>query len=256
MVDDNVTHASKLTSFVNKHLRKGPSEPFFDDIVDLAIQLYRAPMAVVAFANETGYWFKAQRGLHIQAIDNTAHLLARTLGADAPLVVANNMRDDAAATDPLLIAVGARFFVGVPLVAVDGVPIGALAVMDRIARCGSTEDEHGGLTILARRVVGEVEQRYRSADQESKHEERFRFIADNVPAAFDCTTIQLIANFLVIPKGSAVPTPSNRSIRKTAHECARFLIERLSRARARARSSVLCWWTRAFATWNRKASRS
>ena len=97
MVDDNVTHASKLTSFVNKHLRKGPSEPFFDDIVDLAIQLYRAPMAVVAFANETGYWFKAQRGLHIQAIDNTAHLLARTLGADAPLVVANNMRDDAAA---------------------------------------------------------------------------------------------------------------------------------------------------------------
>lgn len=197
MVDDNVTHASKLTSFVNKHLRKGPSEPFFDDIVDLAIQLYRAPMAVVAFANETGYWFKAQRGLHIQAIDNTAHLLARTLGADAPLVVANNMRDDAAATDPLLIAVGARFFVGVPLVAVDGVPIGALAVMDRIARCGSTEDEHGGLTILARRVVGEVEQRYRSADQESKHEERFRFIADNVQdliAVLDTSGIRLYNN--------------------------------------------------------------
>ena len=180
MTDDNVMHVSSLRSFVNKHLRNGLSEPSFDDIVDLATQLYGAPMAVVAFADETGYWFKAQRGLHIRAFNETDHVLARTLCSATPLVAVNVISDDTAAIDPFLAAVGAQFYVGVPLLAADGKPIGALAVLDRVPRSGNTEDKHTGLTILARRVVGDIEQRYRSAEEESKHEERFRFIADNV----------------------------------------------------------------------------
>src|SRR3954453_9725409 len=129
MAEDRVTFARKIGSYVNEHLRTASSDGSFDDFVNLAAKLYKAPFALIAFVDETDCWFKAQRGLHMKTIDRTGHLLARTIDSAAPLTVADIMEDADAISSPLVIA-GARFFAAAPLLAPDEPPIGVLAVMD------------------------------------------------------------------------------------------------------------------------------
>jgi diguanylate cyclase (GGDEF)-like protein/PAS domain S-box-containing protein len=179
MSDDQVTPSRKLASYVNEHLRTGSSDACFDDFVDLTAQLHNAPIALIAFADDAGWWFKAQRGLPGQAIDRIGHLLARTIASGAPLTVLDAV--EGAESDPELLApTGARFYAGVPLLAVDEQPIGVLAAMDCTARTSASDPQCGGLVTLARRLVGEIERRQHSVDQQLQHEARFRFIADNV----------------------------------------------------------------------------
>ncbi len=168
--------ARKLASFLNETLRADAPEQFFEDIVDLAARLCRARTIVLAFPDEHGLWFKARRGIELTEVAGKKDVLTQTLQHRAPLLVVPPFPE----ADALIEASRARFFLGVPIFAAGSQPIGVLAVMDEDELSAQVETVSAALLILARQVAEEIEQRYCAADRESKHMERFEFIANNV----------------------------------------------------------------------------
>jgi CheY-like chemotaxis protein len=63
--------------------------------------------------------------------------------------------------------IGVRFYAGIPLITIDGYPIGTLAVMDRVPHF-MTEEQIDSLQILTRRIVAELETR-RTSNAPSLH---------------------------------------------------------------------------------------
>ena len=74
------------------------------------------------------------------------------------LIVPDTLSDERFTNSFLVTEIGIRFYVGIPLIPVNGQAVGTLAAMDRIPHL-LTAEQIDALTILARRIVHELELR-------------------------------------------------------------------------------------------------
>ena len=143
-----------------------PPEEAFDDLGRAAAVACRTPMAIVALVGGQSVWLKARVGIQTTEIPRESSCFANALLGIKLLVVRDAKADDRFAGDPLVTAeTRVRFFAGVPLVTPEGHSIGTLAVMDRTPRLLKPSHEEV-LRILARRVIGELDNRRRFAVSE------------------------------------------------------------------------------------------
>ncbi|ACA15215.1 multi-sensor hybrid histidine kinase [Methylobacterium sp. 4-46] len=166
-----------------------PPEPEFDDAVQIARQACRAPMALISLVAETRQWFKAASGLALRETGRDASVCAHALGLAGPLVIPDLARDPRTARNPLVTGPpGLRFYAGHPLVGRDGLPLGALCVLDTAPRPGGlSEEELVALAALARQVMTQIELRRALAERDralaaaraSRHD--LRLITDALP---------------------------------------------------------------------------
>jgi len=138
-----------------------PPEPAFDDLVRLAAQICRAPMAAVALATQGRLWLKAEIGLGIREIPLLASANVDAVLHPELLVIPDTARDPCFAEHPLINAgPGRRFYAGAPLVTSEGYRIGVLCVVDEAPRPeGLTREQASALGALARQVIALVEPR-------------------------------------------------------------------------------------------------
>lgn len=135
-----------------------PPEPGFDDLAFLAAQLCRVPIASIGFLDAERLWLKARIGLRIQVIPRQHAFLTTIPPVSAALVVPDLLADSRYAHHPL-VSYGpkVRFYAGVPLV-LEGHLVGALEVMDHVARTLAAEQVQG-LQALARQTLALLELR-------------------------------------------------------------------------------------------------
>ncbi len=127
-------------------LGTGP-EPEFDAITMLASKITASPVAAIALVDAEDQWFKSLVGLDEPATDRDGSFCAEVVGTGRPLTVTDARRDPrfcdlAMVSGPA----GVRSYAGVPLIGRDGLPVGALSVMDRRPRRFSGQQ----LQLLAR----------------------------------------------------------------------------------------------------------
>ncbi len=142
-------------------------DPVLDRPAALAAHACGTPMAAVVLVDADRQWLKATVGLG--ALKQTPRAWSFTsdaVAAGAPLVITDARDHPRYADNPLVTGEpGARAFAGVPLIGLDGLPLGALCVIDREPRTFDAQALEL-LAVLADRVVRLLEARRRPDERD------------------------------------------------------------------------------------------
>lgn len=163
-----------------------------DDLVAFAAELCGTPVALVSLVEEEYQRFLARVGTDLLATPRSQSFCAHAMLGHEVMQVPDarldpRFADNALVTGPPFI----RFYAGAPLVSTEGVPLGALCVIDTAPRAALTPLQHHGLLILAKAAMGRLDDR-RVAREQSEAEAasrrvlevsdlKFRTLADTMP---------------------------------------------------------------------------
>ncbi|MFN3658312.1 MAG: GGDEF domain-containing protein [Pseudolabrys sp.] len=153
------TERLRLGALRNYKILDTPREEPFERIVRLARAALHAPFAEISFVDRKRVWSKTDGGALPRERPRAEAFCAQAIMSDAPLVVPDARADARFAALPAV--TGAPFirsYVGVPLRTPAGMRIGALCVMDTVAREPGAE-EIALLSDLAHLVMDELELR-------------------------------------------------------------------------------------------------
>jgi PAS domain S-box-containing protein len=146
-----------------------PAEQGFDDIVELAVQICEAPVALVSLVASDRQWFKARIGFEGCETGLDSSVCAFALVEPDMLVITDLAQDIRTRDNPLVAgAPHIRFYAGAPLRTADGDVVGSLCVIDGKPRPdGLTERQSNALKNLARQVMAQLELRRAIADRDA-----------------------------------------------------------------------------------------
>ena len=113
----------------------------YDNLVVLAAAVCQAPMACICLVDEYRQWFKAKVGLDIRETDRCLSFCAHVILKPEEAMIVQDATLDLRFCDNDLVLDGPsiRFYAGVAIMTPDGIPLGALSVMDTEARSISPE---------------------------------------------------------------------------------------------------------------------
>jgi len=125
----------RLAALAELNLLDTEAEPVFDRITTKLARVFEVPIALISLIDRDRQFFKSAVGLPETLA--TARQTARNVSVCGHVVAKNQVmvvedlaRDRRFANNPLLKEHGIRFYAGVPLLAPNGQPIGALCIMD------------------------------------------------------------------------------------------------------------------------------
>lgn len=143
----------RLESLLSYGVLDTAPEPVYDDLVRMAAELCGASVAAVSLVDVDRLWFKARVGIPMEETPRIGSMCNEVVTSRAPLVVmdshAEPQWEEAARW-------GVRAYAGVPLIGRDGLPIGALCVVDTEPRTFSPETIDW-LEMLARQAMTHLE---------------------------------------------------------------------------------------------------
>ncbi|PTS90666.1 histidine kinase [Sphingomonas sp. HMWF008] len=155
------------------------------DITDFAAALCGTPTALVSIVEEVSQTFLARTGFEARETARETSFCAHAMRSAEIMVVPDATRDPRFAENPLVTgAMNLRFYAGAPLIRADGIPLGALCVIDTVAREGLTPLQAQGLRVLAADVMMRLSDSRSTAASRaaiSDSEIRFRTLADTMP---------------------------------------------------------------------------
>ncbi len=153
----------RLAALAALNLLDTEAEPVFDRITAKLARVFEVPIALITLVDRDRQFFKSQVGLPAdlaaarqtpRSISVCGHVVAK----NQVIVIEDFARDRRFANNPLLKEHGIRFYAGVPLLAPNGQPIGALCLMDLKPR-QITEREKRLLLEYATEVMEEIARR-------------------------------------------------------------------------------------------------
>ncbi|MBB5698681.1 PAS domain-containing protein [Sphingomonas yantingensis] len=168
------TEAERIEALDDYGILDTPAEADFDEIAQLAADALEAPIALVSLVSRDRQWFKSEVGFGERETPIGSSVCAHALRGDGFLVVPDLTADPRFVDNPLVAAPdGIRFYCGAVLYGKQGLPLGTLCVIDRVARpAGVTSAQRRLLELLARQVVAQIELRRAIDDARSRREER------------------------------------------------------------------------------------
>jgi GAF domain-containing protein len=176
---------SRLESLADLRILDTAPEQVFDDLARLAALICDTPIAVIDFVDEQRVWFKAKIGIEVGEIPREQSFSAYTILHSDALILPDPLEDERFANNLLVTKGGIRFYAGIPLILAQDHAVGTLAAMDRIPHL-LTAEQLDSLTILARRIVHELELRQTSAARSPQQKVHL------VPRARHAASIRLV----------------------------------------------------------------
>ena len=122
-----------------------PTSESFDRLTRMAARLLCAPMALVTLIDADRQWFKSAHGLPEPLATDRQTALAYSVcqyvvAAGRPLTIDDALADTTYRRHPAVVDFGIRSYAGMPLFSPDGLPVGALCVLDVQPRSWTDED--------------------------------------------------------------------------------------------------------------------
>src|SRR3569832_735175 len=151
---DESARAAVLASYDLAELRDTPE---LRAITDFAAALCEAPIALVSLVEEARQTFIARTGLDATETPRETSFCAQAMLGDTIMVVPDATADPRIADFSLVVGGQVRFYAGAPLINADGVPLGALCIIDSKPRpAGLTATQLQGLGELAANVMARL----------------------------------------------------------------------------------------------------
>ncbi|MGC1506864.1 GAF domain-containing sensor histidine kinase [Ketobacter sp. MCCC 1A13808] len=149
----------RLAALYQYQILDTPRDPAFDELTELAADLFDAPIAVVNFIDNGRQWFKSEIGLGVRETPLETSFCAHALLQQDMLVVPDTHTDARFANNPLVTGPpNIRFYAGAVLKNPDGYAIGTLCILDYHCREFS-ESQRRTLRVLANQVMSQLEHR-------------------------------------------------------------------------------------------------
>jgi len=126
----------RIAALHGYHVLDTPADPRFDTLVRFTADLFDTPIALLALIDAERQWVKAAVGFHAKQTAR-AHAFSAyaILNADEVTVVEDAAADPRFADNPFVQAgPQLRFYAGAPVLSEEGLPLGALCVLDREPR--------------------------------------------------------------------------------------------------------------------------
>ena len=153
----------------------------FDDLAGFAAELCDAPVALVSLVEEERQSFLGRTGTDLTETHRSLSFCAHAMTAGGIMEVPDTHTDPRFVGNALVTGdPHIRFYAGAPLVNHDGVPLGAICVLDTQPRPGLTPFQRRGLDVLAAATMARLEQ-HRTQRAAEQSEIRFRTLADTMP---------------------------------------------------------------------------
>jgi two-component sensor histidine kinase len=169
-----LTERDRLASLHSYRVLDTPPEPEFDDLVQLAARACQTPVALISLIDERRQWFKAEVGLGIRETPLDRSICLSAMLQPGLTVIPDLTDDPRFARNPLVASEPhLRFYAGAVLRTPEGVPLGALCVLDCVPR-DLTEDQAFILQTLSRQVMSQLELRRAVSERDEKLEASHR----------------------------------------------------------------------------------
>ncbi|MBV9842189.1 MAG: PAS domain-containing protein, partial [Sphingomonadaceae bacterium] len=161
------------------------ADPALERITGFAAHLCEAPIALVSLVEKTRQRFLARTGLDAAETPRSMSFCAHAMRRDGIMEVVDPANDPDFRNNPLVTGPPhIAFYASAPLITEDGVPLGALCVIDDKPRSGLTALQREGLEVLAAAVMRRLGERRSDHVRRlaaSDREARSRLLADAMP---------------------------------------------------------------------------
>ncbi|MBM1171646.1 sensor histidine kinase [Microvirga arabica] len=162
------TEQDRLAALHDYRIIDTPPEPAFDGLVALAARTCQTPVALISLIDERRQWFKAEVGLGMRETPLNCSICLTAMLQPGTMVVPDLQEDLRFAHNPLVSGEPhLHFYAGAALRTPDGIPLGALCVLDYAPRTLS-EDQAAILTLLAQQVMSQLELRRIIAERDER----------------------------------------------------------------------------------------
>ena len=105
--------------------------PDFDDLVDLARELFDVPIGLISLIDSDRQWFKASAGIDLTETSRETAFCDHTIRSTSPLLVYDAQLDSRFRENPFVTGdPKIRFYAGVPLALEPGINLGSLCIID------------------------------------------------------------------------------------------------------------------------------
>jgi len=160
-------HEEQRLAALARYEAAGATRPSrsLDSVVQLAASLFNVPIALVALVGKDGQSFVAKVGLEAEGTSREVSFCAHTISGDGVFTVTDAWKDPRFSDNPLVQGEpGIRFYAGAPLVTSLGQPLGALCIIDHVARPSLTPAEKVLLTDFAALAASYMDQQLMEAE--------------------------------------------------------------------------------------------
>ena len=162
------TESDRLASLRSYRILDTPPEPEFDGLVHLAARTCHAPVALISLVDERRQWFKAEVGLGLRETPLDCSICMTAMLQSGAMIVPDLSEDPRFAHNPLVIKEPhLQFYAGAGLRTPEGLPLGALCVLDHVPR-NLTEDQTATLGLLAQQVMSQLNLRRVIAERDER----------------------------------------------------------------------------------------
>ena len=160
------SEGDRLAALLSYLVLDTPPEPEFDALVRLAARLCDAPIALISLVEDRRQWFKAEVGLGLRETPLDRSICLSAMLRPGLTIVPDLIADPRFAANPLVAGEPRlRSYAGAVLSTPDGLPLGALCVLDHVPR-GLSDDQAFLLTTLAQQVMSQLELRRAIAERD------------------------------------------------------------------------------------------
>jgi PAS domain S-box-containing protein len=149
----NDVETDRIAALYQLHILDTPPEEDFDDIAELAAQICDTPVSIIAFEDNSRYWFKARYGISISESIKKESLCCGNIHKDEVYIIEDCQKDAKYANNVFVSGpTNIRFFAAIALINEENQLLGYLCVMDRQPR-HLTDQQISGLKKLSKQVV-------------------------------------------------------------------------------------------------------
>jgi len=177
--------AARLAALEGYAILDTEREAGFDELAELAADIFDAPIAVVNFIADGRQWFKAEVGIGRRELPLDVSICRHAILQRGVFVVPDLAEDERFARNPLVdVAGGLRFYAGALLETPAGLPLGTVCVLDTEPRPrGITDRQRRALKALASQTMTQLEAR-RAAAALRASETRLSAVLESVSDGF------------------------------------------------------------------------
>ncbi|MFB6345605.1 MAG: sensor histidine kinase [bacterium] len=162
-VPDN--EADRIQRLKNYHILDSPSEPSFDNLTKLAVDIFEMPIAIIGLIDSDRQWHKSYVGFDFEELDRACSF-CNDLLIDNQVMTIEDARNDPRVSDNPIVTGDPyiRSYAGAPIETEDGYILGAFCVLDREPRSFS-ETERNILRGLANEAMTQINLRYENEER-------------------------------------------------------------------------------------------
>lgn len=142
----------RLQALQHYQILDSDPEQEFDDLAELAAEIYGCPMAAISFVDQERQWFKARKNLPVTETHRDISFCAHAVLEDDLLLVNDARQDERFADNPDVTGgLDIGFYAGAPIRSSEGFVLGTVCVIDKQPRT-LKPGQLQALTIIAQRI--------------------------------------------------------------------------------------------------------